>query len=67
MHTVTISSNYQVAIPRAIRDQFGLKPGQKLSIIPYRNTLRVVIVSPIAEAEGMFEGIEGVRYIEKTE
>ncbi|MEZ4590884.1 MAG: AbrB/MazE/SpoVT family DNA-binding domain-containing protein [Chloroflexota bacterium] len=58
MNTVTISSKYQVVIPRAIREQFSLKPGQKLMFIPYNNTLRVVIVPPIEQALGMFEGIE---------
>jgi AbrB family looped-hinge helix DNA binding protein len=29
MNTVTISSKYQVVIPRPIREQFNLKPGQK--------------------------------------
>ena len=54
MDTVTISSKYQVVIPRAIREQFDLKPGQKLMFIPYDNTLRVVIVPPIEEAQGIF-------------
>ena len=67
MHTVTISSKYQVVIPRAIRDQFGLKPGQKLSFIPYKNTLRVVIVPPIGETEGMFEGINTDPHREKED
>jgi len=58
MNTVTISSKYQVVIPRPIREQFGLKPGQQIMFIPYNNTLRVVIVPPIAEALGMFEGID---------
>ncbi len=58
MHTVTISSKYQVVIPRPIRDQFNLKPGQKLMFIPYKDTLRVVIVPPIEEVEGMFEGVD---------
>ena len=58
MNTVTISSKYQVVIPRPIREQFNLKPGQKLLFIPYNNTLRVVIVPPIEEAEGIFEGID---------
>ena len=58
MSTVTISSKYQVLIPRSIREQFNLKPGQKIMFIPYNNTLRVVIVPPIEEAEGIFEGID---------
>ena len=58
MSTVTISSKYQVVIPRPIREQFNLKPGQKIMFIPYNNTLRVVIVPPIEAAEGMFEGID---------
>jgi len=58
MSTVTISSKYQVVIPRPIREQFNLKPGQKIMFIPYNNTLRVVIVPPIEDAEGIFEGID---------
>jgi AbrB family looped-hinge helix DNA binding protein len=57
MNTVTISSKYQVVIPRQIREQFNLKPGQKIMFIPYNNTLRVVIVPPIEQAEGIFESI----------
>jgi AbrB family looped-hinge helix DNA binding protein len=58
MNTVTISSKYQVVIPRPIRERFDLKPGQKIMFIPYKSTLRVVIVPPLEEAEGMFEGID---------
>jgi AbrB family looped-hinge helix DNA binding protein len=58
MNTVTISSKYQVVIPRPIRERFNLKPGQKIMFIPYKNTLRVVIVPPIEAAEGLFEGID---------
>jgi len=58
MNTVTISSKYQVVIPRSIREQFNLRPGQKIIFIPYKETLRVVIVPPIERAEGMFEGID---------
>ena len=58
METVVISSKYQVVIPRKIRKQFGLKPGQKLVFIPYKGSLRVVIVPPIGEAYGIFRGID---------
>ncbi len=57
MTAVTISSKYQVVIPREIREQFNLKPGQKLDFIPYKGTLRVVVVPPIHEARGMLKGM----------
>ena len=57
MSVVTISSKYQVVIPRLIREQFNLKPGQKIMFIPYKNTLRVVIVPSIEEAEGLYKNI----------
>jgi AbrB family looped-hinge helix DNA binding protein len=57
MRAATISSKYQVVIPREIREQFDLKPGQKVVFIPHKKSLRVVIVPPIAEAYGFLEGI----------
>ena len=57
METVTISSKYQVVIPREVRKQFNLKPGQKLMFIPYNGTLRVVLVPPIKKARGMLKGL----------
>jgi len=58
MHTATISSKYQVVIPREIREKFKLKPGQKIMFIPYNKTLRVVIVPPIEQARGLLKGID---------
>ena len=58
MYTTTISSKYQVVIPRRVREQFGLKPGQKVVFIPLGQTLRLVIIPPIEQAQGMFAGID---------
>ena len=58
MHTATISSKYQVVIPREIREKFKLKPWQKIMFIPYHTTLRVVIVPPIEKARGLLKGID---------
>jgi AbrB family looped-hinge helix DNA binding protein len=57
MEAVTISSKYQVVIPREVRKQFNLKPGQKLMFIPYNGTLRVVVVPPVKKARGMLKGM----------
>lgn len=67
MSTVTISSKYQVVIPREIRDLFGLQPGQKLEFIPYKQTLRLVVVPEIAEAKGVFAGMDSDPQREKSE
>jgi AbrB family looped-hinge helix DNA binding protein len=58
METTTISSKFQVVIPRKIRQHYNLKPGQKLVFIPYKNSLRVVVVSAIEEGYGFLEGID---------
>jgi AbrB family looped-hinge helix DNA binding protein len=58
MHATTISTKYQVVIPREVREQFGLKPGQKVVFITYKKSLRMVIVPPIEAAEGFLEGID---------
>ncbi len=58
METTTISSKYQVVIPRKIREQFNIKPGQKVAFIPYKNTLRLVVVPDIKEGFGLLEGID---------
>jgi len=67
MEAVTISSKYQVVIPKDIRRQFGLKPGQKIIFIPYNGTLRIVIVRPIKEARGMLKGINSEDIREKVD
>ena len=58
MYTLTtMSSKYQIVIPREVREQFNLKPGQKLMFIPFQKSIRLVIVPSVKEARGMFEGI----------
>ncbi len=54
----TISAKYQLVIPRAVREQFNLKPGQKVMFIPYRNSIRLVIVPEIEDALGILAGVD---------
>ena len=57
MDTVTISSKYQMVIPRAIREKWNIKPGQKVRLIVYGNRLEVVPVRDIREARGFLKGM----------
>ncbi|MEW5940141.1 MAG: AbrB/MazE/SpoVT family DNA-binding domain-containing protein [Chloroflexota bacterium] len=63
----TISAKYQIVIPREVREQFKLKPGQKLMFIPYNNSIRLVVVPPIKEARGIFKGISGKNLREEAD
>ena len=57
METVTISSKFQMVIPRAIREKWNIKPGQKVRLIVYGNHLEVVPVRDIREARGFLKGM----------
>ena len=57
MDTVTISSKYQMVIPRAIREKWNIKPSQKVRLIVFGNRLEVVPVRDIREARGFLKGM----------
>jgi AbrB family looped-hinge helix DNA binding protein len=57
MDTVTISPKYQVVIPRAIREKWNVKPGQKVRFIIYGNRLEMVPVRDIKSARGFLKGM----------
>jgi AbrB family looped-hinge helix DNA binding protein len=53
----TLSSKYQVSIPKAVRDQLTWRPGQKLIFIPKGNG---VLMMPAPEREALFGLAPGV-------
>lgn len=58
METVTLSSKYQVAIPKSIRDQMGIKVGQQFRIINYINRIEIIPIKEIKELRGFLKGID---------
>jgi AbrB family looped-hinge helix DNA binding protein len=57
MNTVTVSSKYQVVIPKEIREKVGLKVGTTLEVINYGTRIELVPIHPIKELKGIFRGI----------
>ena len=49
MDTVTISSKYQIVIPRAIREKWNIKPGQKVELIVHSGILQIL---PVPDTRG---------------
>ena len=58
MATVTVSTKYQVVIPRAIRDSMDIRPGQKVQVICYGDRFELIPLRPIQEIRGFLRGIE---------
>lgn len=58
MNTVTLSSKFQVVMPREIRERMKLKPGQKLSVLAYDGQIRLLPQRPVTEYRGMFKGMD---------
>jgi AbrB family looped-hinge helix DNA binding protein len=58
MPTVTISPKFQVVIPKEIREQLGLSPGQKVRAIVYEGRIELIPVRPMKEMRGFLKGID---------
>lgn len=46
---VTVSSKYQVVIPKAVRKQLQIKPGQKVNVSRQKNGKIVIDASSVVE------------------
>jgi len=57
MITVTISSKYQIVIPRKVREELDIKVGQKIQLIPYQNRIEFVPLKDIKDMKGFLKGI----------
>ncbi len=58
METVTVSPKFQVVIPKAIRDELKLKPGQKIQAIAYRGRIELIPVRNVRELRGSLKGMD---------
>jgi AbrB family looped-hinge helix DNA binding protein len=58
MKTVTVSPQYQIVLPRAIRDALDLRPGQEFRVLRYCGRIQLIPVRPIEKMRGFLNGID---------
>jgi AbrB family looped-hinge helix DNA binding protein len=58
MTTITISPRFRIVLPKAIREQLGLAPGQELQAIAYKDRIELIPVRPAKQMRGFLEGID---------
>lgn len=58
MSQVTISSTFQVVIPKDVRERLKIRPGQKVEVFVVGERIELVPVRPMRELRGILEGVE---------
>lgn len=56
MNVATISSKFQISIPKKIREQLHIKPGQQFIFIAKGECLEIVPKRDIKEMKGLLAG-----------
>lgn len=58
MISTTVSSRYQIVIPREVSDALKLQPGQKLQVIPYDNRIELIPLQSPRALRGFLKGMD---------
>ena len=58
MTTAKISPKYQVVIPKAIREELELKPGQTVQVIAHGDRIEMIPIRNMREMRGFLAGLD---------
>ena len=57
--TATLSSKYQISIPKEVRETLNLKPGEKLVFITTGSGVQLVPALEVKDLFGLFKNVQG--------
>ena len=58
METVKISPEFQVVIPRSVREKLHLVAGQRMQVVVYGNRIELIPEREITEMRGFLKAID---------
>lgn len=67
MQSITLSSKFQLVVPREARERLGLRPGAKLTVLEKGGVLFLVPERPMREFRGVVKGARKRRLREKKD
>lgn len=67
MTETTVSTKFQVVIPREVRDQIPIKSGQKVTMIAKKGVIYIIPRMPLKKLKGALRGIPTRGFREKTD
>ena len=62
MNVTTVSSKYQIVIPKEIRERLKIFPGQKLQMIEINGRIEILRVLPIESYRGFLPYLDTTNY-----
>jgi AbrB family looped-hinge helix DNA binding protein len=65
--TATISTEFQISIPKAVRDERGWLPGQKLAFVPGNGGVMLVPVPELEDLLGIAKGADTTGYRDRND
>jgi AbrB family looped-hinge helix DNA binding protein len=67
MARTRVSTKYQVVIPKEIRKEVGIRPGQELQVVAKGGTITLIPDRTIASMRGFVRGIRTKGFREKKD
>jgi AbrB family looped-hinge helix DNA binding protein len=67
METVTLSSKYQLVLPRGVRERLQLHPGMRLTVLPKGGVIFLVPERPLRTYRGIVRGVSAKGLREKKD
>lgn len=67
MISATLSSKYQLAIPKAIREELGLQAGQKFAVVTKGDVIELIPLHSMKSARGLFKGADPTDYRDRKD
>jgi len=57
MNTITVSPKYQILIPKKVRNNLHIKPGNKLQVFSYNGRIEIIPIKSFSSLKGSLKGI----------
>ena len=67
MASVTLSSKFQLSIPKAIREEMHLQAGQKFAVIPKGDTIVLAPIRRLDEVRCILKGAAPSNYRDRSD
>ncbi len=67
MTTATVSSKYQIAFPKEVREAMQIQPGQQFEFIPMGSVLQLAPKTSIKELRGIARGANPSHYRDRKD